>query len=143
MFSFTSLSLSPSLSLSQLISMAHIDPMGRHVAAVTEQGSLLIYDLSHSLKAHHLVRQMLFSFLFLCQPSLTVSELFQVEKSSSQVTKLSSSSTSVPDPPAKPVSKTSQSAKRAETSSAGGVSLNLAKLRSILRGYGEYPAKYR
>ncbi|XP_019849062.1 PREDICTED: TBC1 domain family member 31-like [Amphimedon queenslandica] len=115
----------------ELISMAHIDPMGRHVAAVTEQGSLLIYDLSHSLKAHHL-------------PSLTVSELFQVEKSSSQVSKLSSSSTSVPDPPVKPVSKTSQSAKRGETSSAGGgVSLNLAKLRSILRGYGEYPAKYR
>ena len=56
-----SLPLSPP-SLSQLISMAHIDPMGRHVTAVTEQGSLLIYDLSHSLKAHQLVRQMLFSF---------------------------------------------------------------------------------
>lgn len=126
--------------------MAHIDPMGRHVAAVTEQGSLLIYDLSHSLKAHHLVGLMLYIslFYFLCQPSVTVSELYQVEKSSSQVSKLSSSSTSVADHPVKPVSKTSQSAKRAETSSVGGgVSLNLAKLRSILRGYGEYPAKYR
>lgn len=60
---------------------------------------------------------------------------------SPHVSKLSTTLSSTK--PVKKTSQTSRNSKTKETSTVGGVTLNLTRLKSILKGYGEYPAKYR
>ena len=156
-----------------MISQAHLDSAGHYVVAINEQGRLMIYDIFELLKSHQMVsyitivpsnhctlvpsnhctpvsskhctiipQQLLYTICFVLQPSTPITDILEMDRSPSpHVSKLSTTLSSTK--PVKKTSQTSRNSKTKETSTVGGVTLNLTRLKSILKGYGEYPAKYR
>ena len=84
----------------------------------------------------------MYTICFVLQPSTPITDILEMDRSPSpHVSKLSTTLSSTK--PVKKTSQTSRNSKTKETSTVGGVTLNLTRLKSILKGYGEYPAKYR
>ena len=156
-----------------MISQAHLDSAGHYVVAINEQGRLMIYDIFELLKSHQMVsyitivpsnhctlvpsnhctpvsskhctiipQQLLYTICFVLQPSTPITDILEMDRSPSpHVSRLSTTLSSTK--PVKKTSQTSRNSKAKQTSTVGGVTLNLTRLKSILKGYGEYPAKYR